>query len=112
MALHRIGTDMDRGKARDKVPPGQPGELWDLLPAANQQAIDSDEIPQTPLAGDVAYLIVHDQAMLDGNAALNLATFVSTWMDDYAKRLYAESYDKNMIDKDERQPRSRSTARR
>ncbi|MGA9147744.1 MAG: glutamate decarboxylase [Candidatus Nanopelagicales bacterium] len=101
MALHRIGTDMDRGKARDKVPPGQPGELWDLLPAANQQAIDSDEIPQTPLAGDVAYLIVHDQAMLDGNAALNLATFVSTWMDDYAKRLYAESYDKNMIDKDE-----------
>ena len=33
--------------------------------------------------------------------SLNLATFVSTWMDDYAKRLYAESYDKNMIDKDE-----------
>ena len=39
--------------------------------------------------------------MLDGNASLNLATFVSTWMDDFASKLYAESYDKNMIDKDE-----------
>lgn len=48
-----------------------------------------------------AYQIVHDETMLDGNARLNLATFVSTWMDDYANRLYAESYDKNMIDKDE-----------
>jgi glutamate decarboxylase len=39
--------------------------------------------------------------MLDGNARLNLATFVSTWMDDYANRLYAEAFDKNAIDKDE-----------
>ena len=39
--------------------------------------------------------------MLDGNARLNLATFVGTWMDDHAKRLYLESADKNMIDKDE-----------
>ena len=101
MALHRIGTDLNSKKIRNKVPPGQPGALWDLLPAANQQAIDSDEIPESPLASEVAYLIVHDQAELDGNASLNLATFVSTWMDDYAKRLYAESYDKNMIDKDE-----------
>ncbi|MCC3279367.1 glutamate decarboxylase [Arthrobacter sp. zg-Y40] len=48
-----------------------------------------------------AYQIVHDQTMLDGNARLNLATFVSTWMDDQANRLYSETFDKNMIDKDE-----------
>ena len=48
-----------------------------------------------------AYQFVHDEAMLDGNARLNLATFVGTWMDDEARRLYAESFDKNMIDKDE-----------
>lgn len=48
-----------------------------------------------------AYQIVHDEAQLDGNARLNLATFVSTWMDDEAKKLYAEAFDKNMIDKDE-----------
>ncbi|MBO9556861.1 MULTISPECIES: glutamate decarboxylase [Cellulomonas] len=50
---------------------------------------------------ETAYQLVHDEAMLDGNARLNLATFVGTWMDDHATRLYAESADKNMIDKDE-----------
>lgn len=50
---------------------------------------------------ETAYQIVHDEAMLDGNARLNLATFVTTWMDDHANRLYAEAYDKNEIDKDE-----------
>ncbi len=39
--------------------------------------------------------------MLDGNARLNLATFVGTWMDEHAARLYLEAADKNMIDKDE-----------
>ncbi len=39
--------------------------------------------------------------MLDGHARLNLTTFVGTWMDDHAGRLYAESADKNRIDKDE-----------
>ena len=59
------------------------------------------EIPDDMMSGDTAYQIIHDEAMLDGNSRLNLATFVSTWMDDHAKRLYAEAADKNMIDKDE-----------
>ncbi|MCD9152894.1 glutamate decarboxylase [Aeromicrobium duanguangcaii] len=50
---------------------------------------------------ETAYQIVHDEAMLDGNARLNLATFVGTWMDDHASRLMSEAADKNMIDKDE-----------
>lgn len=40
---------------------------------------------------ETAYQIVHDETMLDGNARLNLATFVTTWMDDEARRLYAAS---------------------
>jgi glutamate decarboxylase len=48
-----------------------------------------------------AYQVVHDEVMLDGNARMNLATFVGTWMDDFAGRLNAETADKNMIDKDE-----------
>ena len=39
--------------------------------------------------------------MLDGNARLNLATFVTTHMEPQAEKLMAESFDKNMIDKDE-----------
>jgi len=54
-----------------------------------------------PMGPETAYQIIHDEIMLDGNSRLNLATFVGTWMDDQARRLYAESFDKNMIDKDE-----------
>jgi glutamate decarboxylase len=50
---------------------------------------------------ETAYQIVHDELALDGNARLNLATFVGTWMEPEARRLYAEAADKNMIDKDE-----------
>jgi glutamate decarboxylase len=67
---------------------------------------ESTELPKFTLPPDarrpeVAYQVVHDEAMLDGNARLNLATFVSTWMDDLSGRLYSETFDKNMIDKDE-----------
>jgi glutamate decarboxylase len=50
---------------------------------------------------ETAYQLVHDEAMLDGNARLNLATFVGTFMDEHANKLYSEAFDKNMIDKDE-----------
>lgn len=53
------------------------------------------------LLPETAYQVVHDELALDGNARLNLATFVSTWMEPEARRLYAEAADKNMIDKDE-----------
>lgn len=59
------------------------------------------EMPKDSMPGEVAYQLVHDEAMLDGNSRLNLATFVTTWMDDYARRIMTENMDKNMIDKTE-----------
>ncbi|WP_298039854.1 glutamate decarboxylase [uncultured Microbacterium sp.] len=59
------------------------------------------KMPTSMMESDTAYQIVHDSAMLDGNSRLNLATFVSTWMDQNAQKLYVEAADKNMIDKDE-----------
>ena len=59
------------------------------------------ELPAEELPPEVAYQIIHDELMLDGNARLNLATFVSTWMEPQVERLMAECFDKNMIDKDE-----------
>jgi glutamate decarboxylase len=53
------------------------------------------------LPPDAAYQLVHDELMLDGNARLNLATFVTTWMEPQAHQLIAETLDKNAIDKDE-----------
>lgn len=58
-------------------------------------------IPPQGTLPATAKQIVEDETILDGNARLNLATFVSTWMDDEAKQVYTASFDKNMIDKDE-----------
>src|SRR5690349_21623936 len=66
-----------------------------------ETTIPRHELPEHELPPDVAYQIVHDELMLDGNARLNVATFVSTSMEPQAERLMAECFDKNMIDKDE-----------
>jgi glutamate decarboxylase len=54
-----------------------------------------------PVPADVAYQLVHDELLIDGNAQLNLATFVTTWMEPQAQALMADAVAKNMIDKDE-----------
>ena len=64
-------------------------------------AIPRHEIGDGEIAPETAFQIIHDELMLDGNARLNLATFVTTWMEPQAERLMAECADKNMIDKDE-----------
>ena len=58
-------------------------------------------LPDDEIDAETAYQVVHDELMLDGNARLNLATFVTTWMEPQARTLMAECFDKNMIDKDE-----------
>jgi glutamate decarboxylase len=63
--------------------------------------IPRNRMPEADLEPDTAYQVVHDELMLDGNARLNLATFVTTWMEPKAAELMAECFDKNMIDKDE-----------
>ncbi len=59
------------------------------------------EISERGMEPRVAYEIIHNELMLDGNARLNMATFVTTYMEPEAEKLMAESFDKNMIDKDE-----------
>jgi len=65
------------------------------------ETIPRHELPAGEMAPDAAYQLIHDELMLDGNARLNVATFVSTWMEPQAEKLMAECFDKNMIDKDE-----------
>jgi len=64
-------------------------------------SVPKHRLPAGAMDPATAYQIVHDHLMLDGNARLNLATFVTTWMEPEADRLMAECFDKNMIDKDE-----------
>jgi glutamate decarboxylase len=72
-----------------------------LFSRAGQLDVPRHRLPDGTMDPTTAYQVVHDEVMLDGNARMNLATFVGTWMDDQAGRLAAETADKNMIDKDE-----------
>ena len=65
------------------------------------QPIPKYKLPEHELGPDSVYNIIHDELMLDGNARLNMATFVTTWMEPQAEKLMAEAFGKNMIDKDE-----------
>ncbi len=53
------------------------------------------------LGEEASYQLVHDELLLDGNPRLNLATFVTTWMEPRAQDLMAECVNKNIINKDE-----------
>src|SRR5712691_1269445 len=58
-------------------------------------------LPERGVLPRTALQVVRDELILDGNARLNLATFVTTWMEPEAEQLMAECAAKNMIDKDE-----------
>ncbi|MGY1439890.1 glutamate decarboxylase [Streptomyces reniochalinae] len=80
-------------------------------PAGMRATPPVDRMPDEAMAPETTYGLVRDELMLDGNARLNLATFVTTWMEPQADALMAECSAKNMIDKDE-YPRTAELERR
>ncbi|MBN2168461.1 MAG: glutamate decarboxylase [Actinobacteria bacterium] len=59
------------------------------------------EIPEDGMPAEAAYQLVHDELNLDGNPSLNLASFVTTWMENEARQVIMENLHKNFIDHDE-----------
>jgi glutamate decarboxylase len=72
-----------------------------LAPLGEPASVPKHRLPDGELSHEAAYQLVHDELLLDGQARLNLATFVTTWMEPQARVLIDECLDKNMIDKDE-----------
>ncbi len=94
MALHT--------KVTGEGPDGQYLSISPLFAGEGESTtVPKHRMPDGPMSPEMAYEIIHDELMLDGNARLNLATFVTTWMEPQAEKLMAECLDKNMIDKDE-----------
>jgi glutamate decarboxylase len=91
MALHRHVGDPDDQRELDPLlsSPDRPGRMPRL------------RIPDETTPPEIAARLVRGDLILDGNARLNLATFVTTWMEPEAAALMADAVDKNMIDKDE-----------
>ncbi|MGW8556446.1 glutamate decarboxylase [Streptomyces tubercidicus] len=98
MTLHKGASPSDRKQSGHPVNPFY-GEADPV--AGMETSPPRHALPDGPLAPHTAYQFVHDELMLDGNSRLNLATFVTTWMEPQAGVLMSECRDKNMIDKDE-----------
>lgn len=60
-----------------------------------------DRIPDEPTTPEIAYRMVKDETFSQTQTRLNMATFVTTYMDEYATRLMNEAIDVNYIDETE-----------
>jgi glutamate decarboxylase len=58
-------------------------------------------MPERSIPKDAAYQIISDELMLDGNPRLNLASFVTTWMEPECDKLIMQAINKNYVDMDE-----------
>jgi hypothetical protein len=58
-------------------------------------------MPENSIPKEAAYQIINDELMLDGNPRLNLASFVTTWMEPECDKLIMDSINKNYVDMDE-----------
>src|SRR5215471_18483111 len=91
------GASMPLSKQRQR--PSIPEATRESAGAAAMLPIH--EIGDSGVDSETAYELITNELLLDGQARLNLATFVTTWMPSIAGQLMAETSDKNMIDKDE-----------
>ena len=65
------------------------------------QRLPSYEMPNSEMPKEVAYRMIKDELSLDGNPILNLASFVTTYMEPEVEQLMAEAAPKNFIDYEE-----------
>jgi len=75
------------------------GDLY--TSALSESILPKRRMPDKHADSRAAYEVIHNELLLDGNAAQNLATFCTTWSSEEVRLLMAECLDKNMIDKDE-----------
>jgi hypothetical protein len=81
--------------------PGDPGTDDVCATAVSDQRVAKYRLlARTSLAQEI-YRRVQDEMMLDGSSRQNLATLSTTWAEPEAHRLIDESFDENMIDKDD-----------
>ena len=67
----------------------------------SNESIPKYELAKKSIAPQVAYRLIKDDLLDEGNARQNLATFCQTYMDDEAVKLMSETLEKNAIDKSE-----------
>ncbi|WP_297521503.1 glutamate decarboxylase [uncultured Clostridium sp.] len=63
--------------------------------------LPSEVMAEDSIDPKIAYRLIKDELLNEGNARLNLATFCQTYMEDEAIQIMSETLEKNAIDKSE-----------
>eukprot|EP00258_Populus_trichocarpa_P008818 XP_002314749.3 glutamate decarboxylase 4 [Populus trichocarpa] len=66
-----------------------------------RESLPRYKMPENSIPKEAAFQIINDELMLDGNPRLNLASFVTTWMEPECDKLIMDSINKNYVDMDE-----------
>ncbi|KAM3422645.1 hypothetical protein BST61_g133 [Cercospora zeina] len=108
--LGKVATDADLEEA---VVPGLENLSFDKVPGEDEFTssvygsrfaaadLPKHEMPDDEMPREIAYRMIKDDLTLDGNPTLNLASFVTTYMEDEAEKLMVDAFSKNFIDYEE-----------
>lgn len=93
MSQKRMRTDNGEANLRR-------GESLDYTFASRYTAaeIPKFQLPAQGLAANVASQLIEDERQLDSNPRLNLASFVTTWMEPEVEELWKKSLNVNYVD--------------
>ena len=78
-------------------------QIFDCVFASKDLSVELPKykFPRLETLPDVAFQVIHDELLLDGNSRQNLATFCQTWEEPQVHALMDLAIDKNLEDKDE-----------
>ena len=92
---------LSKKKSLDQLKESEKGHSSTYSSRYFNQPIPKFEIPERSMPANAAYQLIHDELNMDANPSLNLASFVTTWMEPEAQKLITENLHKNFIDHDE-----------
>ncbi|KAF2873934.1 pyridoxal phosphate-dependent transferase [Massariosphaeria phaeospora] len=112
--LNRVATDLEVKEAKalnegfsalrlDDVDEDDDDEFTATVYGSKYAAADlpRHEMPDKEMPPQVAYRMIKDDLTLDGAPTLNLASFVTTYMEEEAEKLMLDAFAKNFIDYEE-----------
>ncbi|OAY25402.1 glutamate decarboxylase 4 [Manihot esculenta] len=66
-----------------------------------RESLPRYKMAENSIPKEAAFQIINDELMLDGKPRLNLASFVTTWMEPECDKLMMDAMNKNYVDMDE-----------
>lgn len=101
---HEVNQPLVDGMARLNIAPAGADDTFTTTVYGSRFAAEDlpkHEMPEKEMPKEVAYRMIKDDLSLDGNPMLNLASFVTTYMEKEVEDLMCESFSKNFIDYEE-----------